>query len=65
MDGNGTTAAGDSGAPYSDSEGFIDGIHDWGAIDQETGINASGSRVEYAKDWILETINGWHSPTLA
>ena len=65
MDGKGTTAAGDSGAPYSDSEGFIVGIHDWGAIDQETGINASGSRLEYAKDWILETINGWHYPTLA
>ncbi|AZQ13274.1 trypsin-like serine protease [Shewanella khirikhana] len=65
MDGNGNTVPGDSGAPYTDSNGRIVGIHKAGGIDAETGINAKGSRLHYAKDWVLETINAWHFPTLA
>lgn len=65
MDGKGNTIGGDSGAPYADVNGLIIGVHNAGGIDAETGINAEGARLHYAKDWILETVNGWHFPTLA
>lgn len=65
MDGKGNTISGDSGSPYTDVNGLIVGVHNSGGIDTETGINAQGARLHYAKDWILETVNGWHYQTLA
>lgn len=65
IDGKGNTIGGDSGAPYTDVNGLIVGVHNSGGVDAETGINAQGARLLYAKDWILETVNGWHFPTLA
>lgn len=65
MDGKGNTIGGDSGAPYTDVNGLIIGVHNAGGVDAETGVNAEGARLHYAKDWILETINGWHFPTIA
>ncbi|MEE1981511.1 trypsin-like serine protease [Shewanella xiamenensis] len=65
MDGKGNTVGGDSGSPYTDNNGLIIGVHTSGGIDAETGINAKGARLQYAKSWILETVNGWHFPTLA
>ncbi|MCS6162451.1 S1 family peptidase [Shewanella baltica] len=65
IDGKGNTIGGDSGAPYTDLNGLIVGVHNSGGVDAETGINAQGARLHYAKDWILETINGWHFPTIA
>lgn len=65
MDGKGNTVGGDSGSPYTDNNGLIIGVHTSGGIDPETGINAQGARLRYAKSWILETVNGWHFPTLA
>lgn len=65
MDGDGYVIGGDSGAPYTDTNGFIVGVSTSGGVDFTTGINAEGARLEYAKDWILDTINGWHYPTLA
>ncbi|WP_338726595.1 trypsin-like serine protease [Shewanella baltica] len=63
--GNGQTIGGDSGAPYTDADGLIIGVSTHGGIDNETGEQAKGSRLHYAKDFILEHINSWHYPTVA
>ena len=63
--GNGQTIGGDSGAPYTDADGLIIGVSTHGGIDHETGEQASGSRISYVKDFILEHINSWHYPTVA
>jgi len=59
------TIGGDSGAPYTDADGLIIGVHNAGGLDAETGEQAQGSRLHYAKDFILEHINSWHYPTVA
>ncbi|ABX51863.1 peptidase S1 and S6 chymotrypsin/Hap (plasmid) [Shewanella baltica OS195] len=59
------TIGGDSGAPYTDADGLIIGVHNAGALDHQTGEQAQGSRLSYAKDFILEHINSWHYPTVA
>lgn len=64
-DEQGTSVPGDSGAPYTDSNNLIIGIHNSGGIDLETGIQAEGTRLYFARDFILEHIDGWHYPTLA
>ncbi|WP_394230739.1 trypsin-like serine protease [Shewanella colwelliana] len=61
----GTTLPGDSGAPYTDLNNSIIGIHNGGAFDAETGKQAQGTRLTFARDFILTTINGWHYPTQA
>lgn len=63
--GEGLTVQGDSGAPYLDSNEAIIGIHSSSGIDPESHSNAAGTRLYYAQDFILDTINGWHFPTLA
>ncbi len=65
FDNLGTTLPGDSGAPYTDTNNLVIGIHYGGAFDAETGKQASGTRLYFARDFILSTINGWHYPTLA
>jgi len=59
--GKGDTLSGDSGGPYIKSNTLI-GIHNSG---NAWANGASGTRLTYARDFILNTINGWHYPTLA
>ncbi|MGI2002052.1 trypsin-like serine protease [Shewanella frigidimarina] len=56
----GNSLAGDSGAPFLDSDNMIVGVLAGGG-DQTT----DGTRLHFAQDWILEKINGWHYPTVA
>jgi len=65
FDNLGTTVPGDSGAPYTDGNNLIVGIHQGSAFDAETGKQANGTRLYFARDFILSTVNGWHYPTLA
>lgn len=65
VDNLGTTLPGDSGAPYTDLNNWVIGVHNGGAFDAETGKQAQGTRLYFARDFILTTINGWHYPTLA
>ncbi len=62
---SGTSIAGDSGAPYTDTTGYIIAIHKGGAYDYTTGTQAGGTRLYFAQDFILELVNGWHYPTQA
>nr|WP_153662119.1 trypsin-like serine protease [Shewanella intestini] len=63
--GQGMSIAGDSGAPYIDSNNRIVAIHVGGALDEETHEQAEGIRLALARDFILSTVNGWHYPTQA
>lgn len=58
--GQGNSLAGDSGAPFLDTSGSIVGILRGGSAEA-----TDGTRLHYAKDFILETVNAWHYPTLA
>lgn len=58
--GQGDTIYGDSGAPYLDSDGEVIGILAGGGA----GVT-DGTRLHFARDFILSTVNGWHYPTLA
>ncbi len=59
----GYVLAGDSGGPMSDNKNTIVGILSTGAHGEGTG--AGGTRLYYARDFILEHIDGWHYPTQA
>ena len=59
--GKGKVLAGDSGSPMSDDKNLLVGIMSTGG----EGIGATGTRLHFARDFILNTINGWHYPTLA
>lgn len=65
--GQGTNAGGDSGMPYINSNETIVAIHSGstGIDDNGFGRGATGSRITHSKDFILDTINAWHYPTLA
>ena len=63
--GQGMSVPGDSGSPYVDENDFIIGVHRGGALDVETRVQASGVRLSYAREFIIETINAWHHPTIA
>ncbi len=56
---------GDSGGANIDSNGTIIAITSRGGVDYETGLNAESMKLHFVIDWILETVNGWHYPTLA
>ncbi len=65
-----TTISGDSGAPYL-LNGKIAAIHNRAEITEpplgQEGENYHGTtatRLSYSQDWILETVNGWHHPTI-
>ena len=59
----GESLPGDSGAPYTDKDNLIVGIHNTGGSGYDVG--AGGTRLHFARDFILDTVNGWHYPTLA
>ena len=63
INGRGNSLPGDSGAPYADINDLIVGIHKTGASGEASG--ASGTRLHFARDFILEHVDGWHYPTLA
>jgi len=65
IDNLGTTLPGDSGAPYTDVNNLVIGVHYGGVYDAETGKQADGTRLHFARDFILSTVNSWHYPTLA
>lgn len=56
----GDTLPGDSGAPVTNTEDAIVGIVH-GGNGPDTG--SSSTRLTFARDFILTTINGWHYPT--
>ena len=58
----GKSTPGDSGAPYLNDRNKIIGTHHG---QNARGNGASGTRLTYARDFILTTINGWHYPTQA
>ena len=65
-----TTIGGDSGAPYL-LDGRIVAVHNGvGAGEPPPGQDgdkyhsARATRLAYSQDWILETVNGWHHPTI-
>ncbi|GAL27731.1 possible trypsin protease [Vibrio variabilis] len=58
--GKGTSTRGDSGAPYLNTSNEIFSLHKSGTPNYVIGTN-----LHYAKDFILDTINGWHYPTVA
>ena len=64
---NSHTTNGDSGAAWVDSSGMLAAVHKgssvWGSSDDE--VNTYGTDLHYASDFILETVNGWHYPTVA
>lgn len=68
-----TTIGGDSGAPYL-LDGKIVAVHNSAIItDPPLGQGQAGekyhsaisTRLAYSQNWILETVNGWHHPTIA
>lgn len=66
-----TTIGGDSGAPYL-LDGKIVAVHNGGMItepppgqDGEGYHGTTATRLAYSQNWILETVNGWHHPTIA
>ncbi|WP_234498186.1 trypsin-like serine protease [Vibrio maritimus] len=56
---NGSTIGGDSGGMWLDDSNKIVGIHNRGAVNQSSSMD-----LHYAKDFLLEQINGWHYPTV-
>ncbi|PCD85237.1 trypsin [Vibrio mediterranei] len=61
--GLGDTVGGDSGGPYLNKQNQIIGIHSLSRESTKPGYGY-GYNLHYAKDFILNTINGWHYPTV-
>ncbi|EDL52184.1 possible trypsin protease precursor [Vibrio mediterranei AK1] len=56
---SGSTTGGDSGGMWLDINDNVVGIHKGSAVDK-----SSATDLYYAKDFLLEQINGWHYPTI-
>jgi len=57
---------GDSGAPVFNAKNKIIGVHysSNGGSDPQTGLyEQNGTNLRYVKNWVLKTINDWHSVT--
>ncbi len=67
--GNGTTLGGDSGGVWLDNSGKIVGTHTSALnTDRVTGsyrVEMYAANLHSSKDFILDTVNGWHYPPLA
>ncbi|WP_019612880.1 trypsin-like serine protease [Psychromonas ossibalaenae] len=64
---DGTTTSGDRGAASLNSSNQIVGVYsENNANSYECGNGSLSSRIDhdYTQSWILETIDGWHYPTL-
>lgn len=62
FDNNGHTAAGDSGSPVLINHAIVS-IHNGVDGSHDGDFGAITSRIEYSRDFILKTVNDWHSPT--
>ncbi len=62
FDNNGHTEQGDSGSPVLINNAIVS-IHNGVDGSHEGDFGAITSRIEYSRDFILSTINDWHSPT--
>ena len=60
--GEGYTERGDSGSPVLINNNIIS-VHSGSSRTVDTPNEAEGSRIESSRDFILSTINDWHSPT--
>ncbi|WP_318419552.1 trypsin-like serine peptidase [Photobacterium leiognathi] len=60
--GEGYTESGDSGSPVLINNQIIS-VHSGSSRTVDSPNEAEGSRIEYSRDFILSTINDWHSPT--
>ena len=58
--GQGNSLAGDSGAPFVDNNGLVIGVLAGGGA-----YTTDGTRLHFARDFILDHVDGWHYPTLA
>lgn len=59
------TTGGDSGSAWTNAKDEIVAIHR-GSSSYTNGTRSTyGTDLHYASDFILDTINGWHSPTVA
>lgn len=61
--GKASTTGGDSGSAWINSDNEIIGVHHGSSITSPDVIG--GTDLHYARDFILETIDGWHYPTKA
>lgn len=59
--GQGVSIGGDSGLAYTDSEGFIRGIHSRSNTLSNDGME--GTHLSYANDFILDNVNAWSYPS--
>ena len=60
--GEGYTERGDSGSPVLINNNIIS-VHSGSSRTVDTPNEAEGSRIESSRDFILSSINDWHSPT--
>ena len=61
----GNTIGGDSGGSWLDTNNNIVSVHSGSSTFPDGRRETYSTNLHYAKDFILETINGWHYPTLA
>ncbi|KFK58599.1 hypothetical protein JS84_25415, partial [Vibrio vulnificus] len=60
------TIGGDSGSAWTNAQHEIIGIHKGSSFNFTTNKRSTyGTDLHYASDFILDTINGWHYPTIA
>ncbi|HDY8011711.1 TPA: trypsin-like serine protease [Vibrio vulnificus] len=60
------TAGGDSGSAWTNANNEIIGIHKGSSFNFTTNKRSTyGTDLHYASDFILDTVNGWHYPTVA
>ncbi|MDA0155986.1 S1 family peptidase [Vibrio sp. Makdt] len=59
--GQGDSTGGDSGIGYTDSDGYIRGIHSRTNTYSNEGME--GTHLSYAEDFILDNVNAWSYPS--
>ena len=60
------TTGGDSGSAWTNRQNQIVGIHNGGIFNGTSNTHITyGSDLHYSRQFILDTVNGWHYPTLA
>lgn len=62
---NSNTTDGDSGAAWVNDNNEIIATHTGSASSYDDKDTISGRDLHYAADFILDTVNGWHYPTIA
>ncbi|WP_045409839.1 trypsin-like serine protease [Vibrio jasicida] len=62
---NSHTTGGDSGSAWTNANNYIIAIHKGSKSFTNGQRETYGTDLHYASDFILDTINGWHYPTVA